>query len=265
MTDYRLTPDPAKVTMQTACQIGVPVADICRAPKAPRDRQTIYGDILTVLGRDAGWCYVQLQKDGYCGHVPAAALAPPVPATHRVGVAATHAYQAADLKSPDQMSLTFGSRVQVTGAENRFARTDAGFIPLQHLWPIDTLATDPGDIAKLFLGTPYLWGGNSRCGIDCSGLVQAALLACGIDCPGDSDQQGQMVGQPLDKDTAFARHDLLFWKGHVALVLEPDLMIHANSHDMAVTLEPIAAAIQRIAATDGPLTAHRRLPPSKWS
>jgi cell wall-associated NlpC family hydrolase len=180
-------------------------------------------------------------------------------------VPATHAYLKADFKSPDQVSVSFGSKITVLDHVAGFAETQIGYIPIQHLKPIDDLASDPADIARLFLGTPYLWGGNSRWGIDCSGLVQAAFLACGIPCPGDSDQQLAMVGYAPPAGTPYQRNDLLFWKGHVALVLEPDLMIHANAHKMAVTLEPITAALERIAKTDGLMTGHKRLTSSKWS
>jgi len=265
MTDRRLTPDPTLVTMSKQMQIGSPVTDIRRSPTGPRDRQAIYGEQATVLSEGGGWSYVQMKKDGYCGHIASDTLTDIAEPTHRVSAAATHIYADADLKSPDLISLSFGSLVRVTAQVNRFGETAIGHIPMQHLTPRTDQATDPGDVAMLFLRTPYLWGGNSRWGIDCSGLVQAAYLACGIACPGDSDQQEKTCGNVLPKGSAFERNDLLFWKGHVALVLEPDLMIHANAHNMAVTLEPITAAIKRIAKTDGPVTAHKRLPPSKWS
>lgn len=265
MTDSRLTPDPAKITMTRPMQLGAALADICRSPGGARDRQAIFGETVTVLSQADGWSYVQMTKDNYCGYIVSEALSAISPATHRVSAPATHAYARPDLKSPDQLSLTFGSLVSVSGNQSRFAQTPVGHIPMQHLTPVGDLATDPAAIALLFLGTPYLWGGNSRWGIDCSGLVQAALLACGIACPGDSDQQHHTLGTALPEDAPLVRNDLLFWKGHVALVLEPDLMIHANAHNMAVTLEPITDAIRRIAETDGPVTARKRLASSKWS
>lgn len=265
MTDFRLSPDPAKVQQQQPAQIVIAVADLCRSPSGARDRQAIYGDALTVLAADDDWCYVQLGKDDYCGYIRETAIGPQSHATHFVSVPATHAYLKADFKSPDQVSVSFGSKITVLDHVAGFAETQIGYIPIQHLKPIDDLASDPADIARLFLGTPYLWGGNSRWGIDCSGLVQAAFLACGIPCPGDSDQQLAMVGYAPPAGTPYQRNDLLFWKGHVALVLEPDLMIHANAHKMAVTLEPITAALERIAKTDGLITGHKRLTSSKWS
>jgi len=257
MSDPRLTPDPALATTRCAAQIGVPVADLCRRPNGPRDRQVLFGETVTVLNEASGWAYVQAEKDGYCGHVLQSSLTVPRLATHRVSVAATHVYANANLKTPDLLSLSYGAPVTVTAKTKDFAETAQGHIPRVHLAPVRQLQADPAQVATLFLGTPYLWGGNSRWGIDCSGLVQAALLACGIPCPGDSDQQEATVGKPVSGD--YQRNDLLFWKGHVALVVDAETMIHANAHKMAVSYENISDAIKRIeAGGDGPVTAHRR-------
>ena len=120
--------------------------------------------------------------------------------------------------------------------------------------------TDPVAVAELFLGTHYLWGGNSRFGVDCSGLVQAGLLACGIACPGDSGDQERALGEDLPEDTPAKRGDLLFWKGHVAWVAGENLLLHANAYHMAVAFEPMDKAIARIISQgDGPVTSHKRL------
>lgn len=257
MSDPRLTPDPALASQSRPAQVAVPVADLFRRPDGPRDRQVLFGEQVTVLHEASGWAYVQAEKDGYCGYVLQRALSIARRVTHRVRVPATHAYSNADLKSPDLLSLSFGSPVTVIAETRDFAETPQGHIPRGHLAPIDRRESDPAQIAALLLGTPYLWGGNSRWGIDCSGLVQAALLACGIPCPGDSDQQERTVGAPVSG--AYQRNDLLFWKGHVALVVDGETMIHANAHAMAVSYENIADAIARIeAGGDGPVTAHRR-------
>ncbi|UWQ79617.1 C40 family peptidase [Leisingera sp. S132] len=243
----------------TAARIGVPVADLLRAPDGARDRQLVYGEPVTVYEDQGGWAFVQAAKDSYVGYVPSAALAVPFEATHWISAPATHAYSADDFKSPETHALSHGSRVQVLGGEGRFAETNLGFIPACHLSPLGAHAEDPAAVAELFLGTPYLWGGNSRFGIDCSGLVQAALLACGTACPGDSDMQEAELGEPAPA-ADYRRGDLLFWKGHVAMVRDAETLIHANAHDMAVAIEPIAAAIERIKAQgDGPVTAHKRL------
>jgi cell wall-associated NlpC family hydrolase len=148
--------------------------------------------------------------------------------------------------------------VTVTGAAGAFAETPQGFVPRTHLRPLGDWAADPATVAESLLGTPYLWGGNSRAGMDCSGLVQLAFHACGRACPADSDLQ-QAVGAALPEDVPPRRNDLLFWKGHVALVLDSSRLIHANGHSMSVVTEGIAECFARIAAQGGgPVTARRR-------
>ncbi|TLP68847.1 NlpC/P60 family protein [Parasedimentitalea maritima] len=241
-------------------QIIQPVTDLLRSPYGARDRQMIYGDLITVEAEENGWAQILSIKDGYQGYLPSIALGAQTKATHRISAASSHIYVQPDFKSRDLCSLSFGSRVQVLTHGDRFCETPNGFIPTPHLKPADTTDADPVALAGLFLGTPYLWGGNSRFGIDCSGLVQAALLACGIPCPGDTGPQESSVGHTLPPGSTYQRGDLLFWKGHVAFVYDPETIIHANAHDMAVALEPLQAAIDRIQAQgDGPVTAHKRL------
>ncbi len=260
MSDPRTSPDPAQLTRSDPMQLSLPLADLRRKPDGPRDRQLICGDHVTVLGSGEGWCLVRAAKDGYCGYLPDCALAPQQAPTHQVTTRSTHAYADADIKSPERHSLSFGSHVTALAESATFIETALGHIPRQHLHRTGDTATDPVAIAQLFLGTPYLWGGNSAWGIDCSGLVQAACLACGLPCPGDSDQQADQLGNTLPPGTAYMRNDLLFWDGHVAWVQSPDTLLHANAGHMAVTEEPIDAGIARIAAQgDGPVTLHKRL------
>jgi len=232
----------------TQRQIIRPVVDLLCRPDGPRERQLIWGERVTVEDEDNKWAQITAVKDGYSGALPSAFLGPVVAATHWVSAAATHIYSQADFKSPDLHGLSFGSQVQVLSRGDRFAETPDGFIPTPHLSPIKTELDDPVAVAELFLGTPYLWGGNSRFGIDCSGLVQAALLACGMPCPGDSGPQEVELGTTQPKGSSYVRGDLLFWKGHVALVRDSDTLIHANAFHMAVALEPLHAAIDRIQA-----------------
>lgn len=241
-------------------QVVRPLTDLLRTPDGPRDRQFLLGDLVQVYEDRNGWSFVQADKDGYVGYVASADLGPVEAATHWVRAPATHVYAAANIKSPDCMSLSFASRIAARSETGGFVETAEGFVPRVHLAPIGTVLNDPAGVAALFLGTPYLWGGNSRFGIDCSGLVQAALLACAIPCPGDSDQQQAELGTTLSPGTPPLRGDLLFWKGHVALVSDPDTLIHANGYHMAVSLEPLHAAIARIEGQgDGPVVAHKRL------
>lgn len=258
MSDPRVSPDPSQVALSDPARIVVPVVDLTRGANGPRDRQLVYGDAVTVLSRQGTHCLVRAERDGYCGTVTASACGPTAQPTHKVTARATHAYVKPDIKSPDAVTLSFGSRVTALSETGTFIETALGFIPRQHLHRVEDFATDPAAIAALFLGTPYLWGGNSHLGIDCSGLVQAALLACGIPCPGDSDQQHRQLGKALAPDAPLMRNDLIFWKGHVALVTDGDTLIHANAGHMAVVHEPIEKAFDRIEAQGGGQPTERK-------
>lgn len=242
-----------------AAGVAVPLADLLAAPEGARDRQLLLGDAVTVIDRHGGWAFVQAAKDGYCGYLPEPALGPDVTPTHWVAVPASHAYSGPKVQAPEVMALSIGARLVVTGASGSFAETPQGFVPLVHLRRLGDWHHDPAAVAESLLGTPYLWGGNSRAGMDCSGLVQLAFHACGLPCPGDSDMQ-QSLGHALPEHAPLRRGDLLFWKGHVALALDHDRLIHANGHSMSVTIEDAEACIARIAAQGGgPVTARRRL------
>ena len=238
-------------------QIRVPVTDLCRAPGGPRDRQLLLGAAVTVLEDRDGWSFLQ-EAGGYVGYVASGHLGGGAAPDHRVGTFATHAYAEEDFKSPERVALPFGARLKVLDERRRFYETDQGFVPKSHLRPLDRPFEDPVTVAQIHFGVPYLWGGNSTRGIDCSGLVSAALGACGIACPADSDLQRAALGEAVTD--APRRGDLVFWKGHVAMMVDEAVMLHANAHHMACRYEPFEAACLRIEAQgDGPVLVRKRL------
>lgn len=243
-------------------RVRVPVADLLSAPGGPRDRQLLYGQRIRVFDIHEGHAFVQSERDGYVGHVAADALGTDGVVTHRVAVRATHLYPAPDLKRHELGWLSHGSLLTVTSHHGAWCRTDSGaHVPAAHLAPLDGPPADPVEVARGLLGTPYLWGGNSAAGIDCSGLVQAALVAAGHACPGDSDQQREALGEVLAEDVPPRPGDLYFWRGHVAMAVDGATLIHANAHHMAVASEPIRTALERIGAREfGQLLARKRLP-----
>ncbi len=250
--------DRPAYTDGTVMRVAVPLAELCRTPGGARDRQLNFGSDVLVIdeGGEHGWVFVQRLQDGYCGWTTEAALTdrrPPL--THRVSAPATHLYPAPDMKTHQIFVLSIGARLSVEGIEGKFARlATGGYVPVQHI--IDHDEADPVAVALRLVGTPYLWGGNSDWGIDCSGLVQAALWSCGIDCPGDTDLQ-QAAGVAVEGEPQPG--DLMFWPRHVAMAIGDGRMVHANAHAMAVSIEEIAAAQARIAAAkEGPYLGARR-------
>lgn len=260
-----------RFTEGTAMEVQTEVLPLLVTPEGPRARELIMGEGFVVLDEVEGFAFGYAERDGYCGWVFAEFLHPQRAPTHRVAAIRSYWQEDPDLKLSTRLfPLSFGARVKVTHSEGAWSRIviqtapgEAWFrdswMPTAHLAPADSRETDPVAVAEMFLGTPYVWGGNSAFGIDCSGLIQAALLACGTPCPGDSDMQmslGDEVEGPL------ARGDLIFWKGHVAMAVDAARLIHANGHDMAVAYEGIEAAIARIEAQgEGPVLARRRLTP----
>ena len=246
-------------------QVVAPVAPLRRRPcfDAPLDTEALFGEEVTVFDEQEGWAWAQLACDGYVGYVPTEALGPAGdPPTHRVTALRTYVYPAADIKAPPLDSLSLGSLLRVAGMDGRFLRlAGEGFVYSAHADPIGETAADFVGVAERFVHTPYLWGGRSGHGLDCSGLVQLSLQAAGAACPRDSDMQEQELGSVLGNAPSLEglrRGDLLFWDGHVAIMTDARQLIHANGHHMAVVIESAWDAVERIAASGVPLRTVRR-------
>jgi len=231
------------------------------APDAPLLTEALMGERVIVYDfNDEGWAWGQLADDHYVGWLPAnALLAPREAPTHRVSALRTLAFPGPSIKLPPVAMPPLGARLAVMREQQRFAVSSIGFLPTAHVTPIGPKATDFVAVAERFVGTPYLWGGKTNYGIDCSGLSQVALAACGISCPRDSDMQERTLGKPVADLLGLRRGDLIFWKGHMAIVRDEKTIVHANAHHMAVAIEPTMEAIARISAMGSEVTSVKRL------
>lgn len=280
MLDPRLTPargDIAAKSLQgkvtaarfvegEAFEINATLAPVREAPstEAMLSTQALKGERVTIYDRNSeGWAWGQLETDGYVGWLADAALARPGTApTHKVTAIRTFGFPGPSIKLPPSDTLMMGSRLTIMRDDGVFSITREGwYVPSVHLAGLDNHAPDFVAVAERFVGTPYLWGGKSSLGIDCSGLVQVSLQAAGNECPRDSDMQQHMLGRELQAADAgrLQRGDLVFWKGHVAIVRDAETIVHANAFHMATVIENTKQALARIKAAGSEVVAIRRL------
>ncbi len=242
------------------------VAPLHREPSAasPLDTQALKGERITIYEiNDEGWAWGQLADDGYVGWIPdRALLKSAAAATHKVDTPRTFAFSGPSIKLPPRDTLPLGAKVAIEHEEGAFAITRDGlYLPARHVVSLNSVADDFVTVAEKFATTPYLWGGKTALGIDCSGLVQISLAACGKAAPRDSDMQENGLGEALPPSQwqTLKRGDLIFWKGHVAIARDADTIVHANAHHMATAIEPVSEAIARIKATGSDVTSIKRL------
>lgn len=258
--------EAARFVPGRAAWVAAPVLDLKRGPAAEAglDTQLLMGMEVAVFEEKDGWAWLQSRHDAYVGYAATASLSYEArAATHVVRAPRTFSYPGPDLRLPRRAELSIGSAVAVSGgAETRgtaYALTPEGdALVAAHLRPLDAHDADYVSVAEAFVNTPYLWGGASGFGIDCSGLVQLAMRMTGRGVLRDTDMQERTVGEPVDPAHGLRRGDLVFWKGHVAIMTDARNMIHANGHTMMVSYEPLAEAIERIGYLYGQPTSYRR-------
>ena len=241
-------------------------APLRRSPQAdaPLETEALFGEAVTVYDESEGWAWAQLERDQYVGYLPVTALGAPFQPTHRVAALRTHAYPGPAIKAPPRMALSLGALLTVVGREGDFVVTQERlYLWSRHLADVDAREPEAVAVAERFLETPYLWGGRTSEGIDCSGLVQTALRAAAVPAPRDSDMQEAGLGEPIaldDPSAPLARGDLIFWKGHVGIMRDSQTLLHANGWHMKTVSEPLGQARERIAASGGgAVTSARRL------
>ena len=220
--------------------------------------ELLLGEEFALLDVSGGWAWGYCRHDHYVGYLPFDALGDPIAATHRVTVPAALVFATDDIKAPVVARWPMGVRF-AGEVEGQFVQCGQGFVHVRHLAAVDDRAGDAVTIAERLAGVPYRWGGRSGDGLDCSGLVQLALAATGVTAPRDSDQQREALGHEIAADAPLRRGDLIFFPGHVGLMVDAARLVHANAYWMAVTIEPLADVVARLADHVAPIVARRRI------
>jgi cell wall-associated NlpC family hydrolase len=247
-------------------QVIAPSLPLRREPRfdATLDTEALHGETVTLYDESEGWAWVQLARDGYVGYMPSEGLTREISApTHRIAVLRTYVYPEPDGKTPPLALLSLNARISALRTEDKFLLlAGGGYVFAGHAVPIGHTERDFVAVAETFLGTPYLWGGRTSIGLDCSGLVQLALEAAGQAAPRDADMQAAELGRalPWRPSTELRRGDFVFWEGHVGIMTGARDFLHANAFHMAVEAEPFAAARRRIKQVGYEVTCVRRLP-----
>lgn len=222
--------------------IGVSCTSLYRSPDNIHaiETQLLFGEQVDVLEQNQDWAWVQSVTDGYVGYIATSALtAADQPATHRISNIGSFVFPEANIKETPRHHLSYGSHVRVIGEKDGLAQlASGGFVPQAHLATLDFHSEEPVAEAFRFLGVPYLWGGRSHTGIDCSALIQLVLQACNFPCPRDSDLQEKHLGKPIDREDVQGG-DLVFFRGHVGLMVDDSTIIHANDRSMAVSIDDL--------------------------
>jgi hypothetical protein len=218
-----------------------------------QETQLLFGEHFTVYEEKDGWAWGQIERDSYVGYLKSDALLPQIaPQTNRVSALSTPLLSAPDSTRPARDMLPLNAKVAVAKDEGRFLRlADGHYVFAGHVVPIAAAASDWVAVAERFLGVPYLWGGKTHAGLDCSGLVQTALEAGGIASPRDTDMMESALGQSVALDADLKRGDLVFWKGHVGIAVDGEKLLHANGFAMEVSLEPLPVVKARTEAREG--------------
>ena len=225
---------------------------------AAQETELLCGELFTAYEQKDGWAWGQIASDGYVGYLHTLSLEPHVEATHRVTALFAPVFTAPDIKAAICGSLPMNSLVRLEKETGDFLQTNAGLLSRRHLAPLPEHAADFTSVAERFLGAPYVWGGKTAAGLDCSGLIQTALQASGISAPRDTDMMENALGLPVTR-ADIQRGDLVFWKGHMGVMLDAARLLHANAFHMEVFAEPLDQAIARIGQSAGPVTSIKRL------